>query len=113
MKKYPVAYEAFCFLIEGAAGFRIGHSADMGSPGDLAPLLTQSLDLLVCELAHFEPEALFKVLQKGKVQSLILTHLSKRWMADRERIAKMARALLPDTSVQFGNDGDKIQLRPD
>jgi ribonuclease BN (tRNA processing enzyme) len=91
----------------------IGHTADLGGTGDLIPLLAQPLDLLVCELAHFEPADLFEVLRNGKIKSLLLTHMSKRWLADRERIAKMARALLPGTSVQFGNDGERIELLPD
>ena len=56
--KYPGRYEAFCFLLE-AGGRRIAHSCDLGAPQDLAPLFTAPVDLLVCEVSHFEPQALF------------------------------------------------------
>ena len=68
--KYPGDYAAFCFLIE-TPHCRIGHSADLGSPMDLEPLLAKPLDLLVCEVAHFEPRDLFTYLQGRQIQRRI------------------------------------------
>jgi hypothetical protein len=41
---------------------RVAHSGDLGEPEDLEPLLKKPVDLLVCELAHFSPEAIFSYL---------------------------------------------------
>src|SRR5688572_27602016 len=63
-KRFPKAgagLKAFCFLLEHG-NRRIGHSADLGAPEDLAPLVREPLDLLVCELAHFPPMMLYAYL---------------------------------------------------
>ncbi len=39
-------------------GQRIVYSGDLGAPSDLNPALLNPVDLLICELAHFTPEAL-------------------------------------------------------
>src|SRR5580704_7524714 len=56
--KYAMDFSAFSFLFQSGS-LRIGHSADLGKPEDLEPLLEKPLDLLVCELAHFPPEEMF------------------------------------------------------
>lgn len=103
----PAAFECFCFLIE-AEGRRIGHSADLGAPEDLEPLLREPLDLLVCELAHFEPEALFEYLQGRKIDRLALVHLGGEFWRKRETIPAMAEKWLPEIEVRIPNDGDVI-----
>lgn len=104
-EKYPARYEAFSFLIESASGFRIAHSADLGAPKDLAPLLEQPVDLLVCELAHFEPPQLFTFLQSRSVKHLLLTHVLPDYLSQRDQITKLAAQWLPNTRVEFAEDG--------
>jgi len=103
----PAAFECFCFLIE-AEGLRIGHSADLGAPEDLEPLLREPLDLLVCELAHFEPEALFGYLKGRKIKRLALVHLGGDFWEMRDTILAQAQAELPGVDVCIPNDGDVI-----
>jgi len=103
----PSAFECFCFLIE-AEGRRIGHSADLGAPQDLDPLVRKPLDLLVCELAHFEPEALFEFLNGREIKRLALVHLGRNYWENREGILAMARSRLPGMEIQIPNDGDVI-----
>src|SRR5207245_6782879 len=47
-KKYASDFSAFCFLLE-AGGRRVAHSADLGKPEDLAPVLEKPIDPLICE----------------------------------------------------------------
>jgi ribonuclease BN (tRNA processing enzyme) len=108
--KYPSRYEAFCFLIENEPGYRIGHSADLGAPTDLAPLLAKGLDLLVCELSHFTPEALFHALRGASVQRVLLTHVGRDWFQEPEALLKKARAALPKMEVELARDGMQVPL---
>ncbi len=108
-KKYPQSFQAFCFLIE-AEGLRIGHSADIGAPEDLAPLLKQPLDLLVCELAHFRPADLFNYLQGRKVKKIVFIHLGRRCWDKLEETRLLAEKMLPDVSITFARDGQEITL---
>src|SRR5438093_10065946 len=84
-KRYPGEYQAFCFLLE-SEGKRIGHSCDLGAPQDLAPVLEKPVDLLVCELSHFTPEALFKYLRGREIRQLALVHISRPFWDDVQKI---------------------------
>ena len=109
-EKYPARYEAFLFSIETASGLRIAQSADLGAAKDLAPLLEKPVDLLVCELAHFEPAALFTFLQGRSIKRLLLTHMLTEYIAQREAIAKLASEMLPQTRIEFAEDGRRVEL---
>lgn len=101
--KYPGDYAAYCFQIV-AGKRRIAHSADIGTPEDLEPLLREPVDLLVCELAHFEPEELFAYLRKKKLGQILFTHLS-RWNWQRlAEIEEMAEEMLPGFRFSFPRD---------
>lgn len=108
-EKDPAAFECFCFLIE-AGGMRIGHSADLGAPEDLEPLLREPLDLLICELAHFEPEALLRYLKGREIRSLALVHLGGDFWEKRDTILAMAQAELPGVEIRIPNDGDVLEI---
>ena len=107
--RYPGDYEAFCFLIK--AGKRsIAHSADLGEPQDLDPLLKEPVDLLVCELAHFTPEDLFTYLSGRKIGRILFTHLS-RWNWERlAEIEKLAARMLRGFNYAFPRDHEVIAL---
>jgi len=101
--RYPGEYAAYCFQIV-AGQRRIAHSADIGTPEDLDPLLEQPVDLLVCELAHFEPEELFAYLKNKKIGQILFTHLS-RWNWERlPEMEEMAAEMLPKANVTFARD---------
>lgn len=108
--KYPARYEAFSFLIETASGLRIAHSADLGAPKDLTPLLEKPVDLLICELAHFQPAELFDFLKNRSVKHLLLTHVLADYMQQREEIVKLASEMLPKTRIKFAEDGQCVEL---
>ena len=108
-KAHPLAFEAFCFLLEGG-GFRVGHSADLGTPADLEPLLEKPLDLLLCELAHFHPEDLFTLLSKARIGHLVLTHLGRPQQKRHAEIQRNAARILPGWRITFARDYDVIAL---
>ena len=109
--KYPGDYAAYCFLLE-AEGRRIGHSADLGSPRDLEPLLAQPLDLLVCEIAHFQPEELFGYLRGREIKHIAFTHVARYYWERLEETRRLATRLLPSTKFSFPQDDDILQLEP-
>lgn len=104
--KHPQAFEAFSFLIE-ANGVRVAHSADIGAPEDLAPLLTQPLDLLVCELAHFEAEKLFDYLRGRMIGQIVFVHLAREYWENLDATRRLAEKNLggiPHTFAQMGEE---------
>jgi ribonuclease Z len=108
-RKYPRPFEAFCFLIE-FDGMRLVHSADLGAPEDLAPLLDEPVDLLVCEMAHFTPFALFKFLCGHSIKRLVLTHLDQRLCHRLPELERLARKTLKGVPVTIAVDGQEISL---
>lgn len=106
--QYPGEYQAFCFLLE-AGGTRVAHSCDLGAPEDLEPLLREPVDTLVCELAHFTPEALFAFLKGRSIRQLALVHLSRDLWVNRDALLEQATRALPKVSVTIPRDGELIQ----
>ncbi len=107
--KYPQDFAAFCFLIE-ADGLRIGHSADIGAPDDLDPLLSRPLDMLVCELAHIEVEQLFEHLSSRQIRRIVFVHLSQKQLDRLDHIKSLAEKHLPQVQISFATDGQGFPL---
>jgi ribonuclease BN (tRNA processing enzyme) len=84
-------------------------SGDLGSPRDLEPALTESVDLLVCELAHFQPEILFAQLQGTPVKHLVLTHLAGELLGSEREILAQAKTLR-NTKTEIATDGLRITV---
>jgi ribonuclease Z len=108
-KRYPQDFEAFCFLIE-AGKLRIGHSADIGAPEDLEPLLEKPLDLLVCELAHFRAEDLFRYLKGRAVKRIVFVHVARPYWENLPKMRRIARKMLPHIPFTFARDGQEFTL---
>jgi ribonuclease Z len=108
-KKYPQDFTAYCFLLESDR-LRIGHSADIGAPEDLSPLLEKPLDLLVCELAHFKPQDLFRYLKGRDIKRIVFTHVGRRYWDDLEETRLLAAKMLPDIPFSFAHDGEEVTL---
>ncbi|MFO1478212.1 MAG: MBL fold metallo-hydrolase [Verrucomicrobiota bacterium] len=108
-EKPAAAFLSCSFLIE-SGGLRIAHSADLGSPADLEPLLRRPVDLLVCELAHFTPEELFRQLRGRPVGRVVFVHLARHYWEDLARVRRLARASLGGIPHRFARDGDVIEL---
>lgn len=94
-------FRAYSFAFE-AEGRRLVCSGDLGAPGDLEALLALPCDVLVCELAHFEPEELFGYLGGKAIGRLCLTHLAERFQAEIPRIGALAAA-------HILADGDRVE----
>jgi ribonuclease Z len=108
-RKYRVDFNAYCFLIEGD-GRRVGHSADLGKPEDLAPLLTRPLDLLVCELAHFAPEKLFRLLRGRAIKRFTFVHVARSYWENLSKTRRLASRMLPRVPHRFAKDGDEVRF---
>lgn len=108
-KKHPAAFAAYSFLIEGE-GRRIAHSADLGAPEDLAPLLKKPLDLLVCELAHFAPEDLFAYLKGRDIGRIVFIHVGEPLWQKLAQTRRLAARMLPGVPCVFARDGQVIPL---
>ncbi len=101
------ADEAFSFLLEDGHR-RVAHSADLGGVEDVAALVREPLDLLVCELAHLDPPALLDRLRGQPIRRTLLVHLSAaQWRARRHWQARAARVLAP-MAVRIPGDGERI-----
>jgi hypothetical protein len=108
-RKHPQHFAAYCFLIE-AGGKRIGHSADLGRPEDLEPLLAKPLDLLVCELAHFRPETLFRYLGKRDIKRIIFIHVGRRYWENLSATRRLAAKMLPGIPFTFARDNQQFNF---
>lgn len=106
-KKYRADFSAYCFLIEHK-GVRVGHSADLGKPQDLEPLVTNPLDLLVCELSHFSPREIISYLQSRPVDQIAFVHIGRVYRKELPALRRLARKQLPNTRCHFPDDGDEL-----
>lgn len=108
-KKYDMDFSAFSFLFHHG-GLRVGHSADLGKPEDLEPLLEKPLDLLVCELAHFPPEEMFIYLRGRRIKRVVFIHLARDYWKDLAKTKRFASKMLPDIPHTFAHDGAVFNL---
>lgn len=108
-KKHKLPFESFSFVIAGN-GKRVVHSADIGEPKDLEPLLKKPVDLLMCELAHFAPNDLFAALVGQSVQQAAFIHISRAHRGRLAAIKKTAIKQLPGVKTRFPKDGDRLQV---
>ena len=94
--------------VEGA---QVVFSGDLGGPEDLEDQLNDPTDLLVCELAHFEPEHLLRYLaRKPRIRRLVLTHLAARLLDRKGDVAVQAQGLLPHTLTVLAEDGLRLDV---
>jgi ribonuclease Z len=107
--KYPADFRAYCFLLE-SGGKRIAHSGDLGEPEDLEPLLKKPVDLLVCELAHFSPEAIFSYLSNRPVKQVVFVHLAQHHRDRLNGTRKLAATMLRGIRHVFARDGQIVRF---
>jgi len=107
---YPqVQFDAHSLLIESDTK-RIVYSADLGAAEDLVPMLTQPVDLLVTELAHFHPETLFHLLAVHAIGQIAITHMGRPARARLAAVRRLARQILGSRPVQFVRDGQVLAV---
>ena len=104
-------FRAYSIAFDWRDGKRLIYSADLGRPDDMAALLTQPCDLLVCEMAHFTPKELFAYLRDKPVRRLVLTHLAEEFSAQAEEISELGNGLLPHMKgVAVMRDGSRVEF---
>jgi ribonuclease BN (tRNA processing enzyme) len=109
LKRHRGVFDSYCFLLE-AGHMRIGHSADLGRPEDLAPLLARPLDLLVCEIGHFTPKEIFLYLRGHRIKRVAFIHLARAYWNDLPGVRRLAAKMLPDIPHTFPKDGAVIRF---
>ncbi len=107
--RHPQSFAAYSFLLE-TDQLRVAHSADLGAVEDLDPLVREPLDLLVCELAHFPPEALFRYLRGRAIKRLALIHVARPLWRDQEALRRRVAAGLDGLPFVIPRDGEEITL---
>jgi len=106
---HPQPFEAYSFLFE-TDQHRIAHSADLGAPEDLDPLLEKPVDLLVCELAHFKPEDLYAYLRGRSIGQIVFIHVARSHWKNLAATTALAEKSLGGIPFRFAHDGDEIRL---
>lgn len=104
-----LCFDAFSFLFE-IGDRRIAHTADIGSVDDLGPLLREPLSTLVSELAHVEPDALFRTLRGALPGQVIFMHLARPFWSDRPGTEALVRQELPGAVTHLAVDGAEFQI---
>jgi len=108
-KRYKCAFEAFCFEVSLNDQKRLGYSADIGAPEDLAPLVSKPLDLLIVELAHFTDTALFDYLHDKPIKKVVLTHLGRKYWRNDEVVA-LAKRYFDGRKFIIAEDGLEVKF---
>jgi ribonuclease Z len=103
-------FHSFSLAIRHSA-FEFVFSGDIGAPDDLNKPLKVGTDLLVCEIAHFEPRVLFDFLASRKIARLVLTHASAEVAAEIETVLAAARKSLSHTEILYAADKMRLELR--
>jgi ribonuclease BN (tRNA processing enzyme) len=107
---YPrVQFNAFSILAT-ARGKRLAYSADLSGPQDLLPLCANPLDLLVVELAHFHPRALFEFLLPKKIRRVAVTHMGRPVKAQLSEVKSLARKTLGPRIIRFVEDDETVKF---
>ena len=102
--------ESFLFDMT-AESKRVVYSGDLGSPNDLHEILSEPIDLLICELAHFSPEELVAALRGARIGTLCLTHISTDLDERRGDIEILFENELPDVdAIYLPDDGERVDF---
>jgi hypothetical protein len=72
--------------------------------------LVLPLDLLVCELAHVEPQQIFAFLKGRKIKRIVFVHLAQRHFDQMEKLRRQAETALGDVQLSFASDGAEISF---
>jgi hypothetical protein len=100
---------SYCFLLEDGK-HRVGHSSDLGCPEDLAPLMAEPLELLVCELAHFSPRRIFSYLQGRAIKRVVFVHIARGLWRNLGPTRRLADRMLPGIPHTFARDLQEIRF---
>ena len=108
MAKNPlINLESYSFRLTAGAK-RIVYSGDLGPPDDMDSFI-DGTDLLLVELAHFEPEVLFAYLADKRVARVVCLHIHPNWDTRDEECLELAKGYLGDR-VAIAHDGMEIEV---
>jgi ribonuclease Z len=107
--KYPGEYLACCFLIESGK-LRLVHTADLGVPEDLDPLLAEPLDFLLCEVAHAKPDVMFGYVAGKDVRRILFTQVARYEWERFGELQRTAASILAGRNYAFARDGEKFVI---
>jgi ribonuclease BN (tRNA processing enzyme) len=105
----PRSFRSYSLRIEHS-DFRLVLSGDLGWPTDLGSQLSDPVDLLVSELAHFPPRELFRFLRARKVRKLLLTHFAPELLEHQASVITDASKDLPETLTLLANDRLRVSF---
>ncbi len=90
---------------------RIVYSGDMQTADELMPMLGEPTSLLIVEMAHFSPEALFEAIAASAHQSehVMITHLGPHWSSNDNEIQNQALKYL-NKKVIISYDGLELVI---
>ena len=108
-RSIPNRFKAYSLRIEHP-DFRIVFSGDLGSPNDLQGQLSEHVDLLITEVAHFPPTELFQFLSTKSIEKVVLTHLPREWTGKEDILLKGARESLPAKAVTIASDQMRLEI---
>ena len=108
LKLYPdIQMQSYSFFIK-IKDKKIVYSGDLMEPGELEGMV-DGIDLLLCEMAHFQPEELFKFLARKQISRIILLHIHPNLDDKEQECLKIARSYLGNR-VSIAFDGMEIKL---
>lgn len=97
--------ESFSFRGE-IEGLRFVFSGDINALDELEPLLDEAIDLLILEVAHYDPVQIRDFVRQHGIPRTILTHIHPGL---EERIAALVDAW-DDPSIEIAHDGLRLTL---
>jgi len=107
---YPhLKLESYSFRLS-AGGRKVVYSGDIGGPADLSPLLTGETDLLITEMAHFQPEELMSFLSDKKIGTILLNHIHPDLNDCEKKLLAIGRRYLGKKKVLVSRDGLKLAV---
>jgi len=77
---------------------------------DLRPLLKKPLDLLVCELSHFQAEDLFLFLRGHAIKRIVFMHVGRPYWENLPKTRRLAEKMLGGIPFVFARDGQEFTL---
>ncbi len=104
----PLHSYAFLLEAEGKKALFSGDLSQLLLKGDFPEMvLNESVDLFVCEMAHFGEEHIAPYLEKCKARRVMFNHYQKKYEADIESLSTPGRFSFP---VSMAQDGEVVEL---
>jgi len=109
-KGFPEEAESFGFLIQNNH-LRIVYTGDIADDSDLFRLIDRPVHLLICELAHCEPERLFTQIATLPIQRTAFVHISPENRDHLNTLRQMAEKVIGPGRVLFPKAGESWIIR--